>query len=173
MLSVVACSGNAKPVKGVCAVAITRQSLDVRTNPGRFWSLNSARLTCDIWGLKLISFRSTDPGERLCNIWHRSTPSLRACAKSKTAAEGQTTRWFGGKTLQSINHRPHCLHSSITSLSNLSTQRKPSPRTGWAESGCSPRTSRLHSRSPTCPRVFFFFLTLLLLAPQSGSFARC
>lgn len=74
------------------------------------------RLTCDIWGLKLISFRSTDPGERLCNIWHRSTPSRRACAKSKTAAEGHTTRWFGGRTLQSINHRPHCLHSSMVRL---------------------------------------------------------
>ena len=79
------------------------------------------QLTCDIWGLKLISFRSTDPGERLCNIWHRSTPSLRACARSKTAAEGHTTRWFGGRTLQSINQRPHCLHSSISFSERLST----------------------------------------------------
>lgn len=75
--------------------------------------LHRGSLTCDIWGLKLISFRSTDPGERLCNIWHRRTPSLRAWAKSNTAEEGHTTRWFGGRTLQSINHRPHCLHSSI------------------------------------------------------------
>ena len=82
----------------------------------RFLGLFWGRLTCDIWGLKLISFRSTDPGERLCNIWHRSTPSRRACAKSKTAAEGHTTRWFGGRTLQSINHRPHCLHSSMARL---------------------------------------------------------
>lgn len=85
-------------------------------------------LTCDIWGLKLISFRSTDPGERLCNIWHRSTPSRRACAKSKTAAEGHTTRWLGGRTLQSINHRPHCLHSSISAPEDLLAKRvNPSP----------------------------------------------
>lgn len=83
-------------------------------------------LTCDIWGLKLISFRSTDPGERLCNIWHRSTPSRRACARSKTAAEGHTTRWFGGRTLQSINHRPHCLHSSISAPGSLLAKVTPS-----------------------------------------------
>ena len=79
------------------------------------WESNPiiSTLTWDIWGLKLISFRSTDPGERLCNIWHRRTPSRRACARSKTAAEGHTTRWFRGRTLQSINHRPHCLHSSM------------------------------------------------------------
>lgn len=95
----------------------------------RVWGVNQTpiislkfvlhRLTCDIWGLKLISFRSTDPGERLCNIWHRSTPSRSACAKSNTTAEGHTTRWFGGKTLQSINHRPHCLHSSISAPETL------------------------------------------------------
>lgn len=83
------------------------------STPSWFWSLFLERRTCDIWGLKLISFRSTDPGERLCNIWHRSTPSRSAWAKSNTTAEGHTTRWFGGRTLQSINHRPHCLHSSI------------------------------------------------------------
>lgn len=83
------------------------------------------RLTCDIWGLKLISFRSTDPGDRLCNIWHRSTPSRRACAKSKTTAEGHTTRWFGGRTLQSINHRPHCLHSSMSARERLPARSKP------------------------------------------------
>lgn len=89
----------------------------------RFLGLFWGRLTCDIWGLKLISFRSTDPGERLCNIWHRSTPSRRACAKSKTAAEGHTTRWFGGRTLQSINHRPHCLHSSMARLRRSSPHK--------------------------------------------------
>lgn len=69
--------------------------------------------TWDIWGLKLMSLRSMEPGERLCSSWHSSTPSRSACARSKTTAEGQTTRWLGGKTLQSINHRPHCRHSSM------------------------------------------------------------
>lgn len=111
-----------KQRKGVCADS--QDSLRAVCNPHHLqvWSSHRCRLTCDIWGLKLISFRSTDPGDRLCNIWHRSTPSRRACAKSKTAAEGHTTRWFGGRTLQSINHRPHCLHSSISAPEILLTK---------------------------------------------------
>lgn len=115
------------------------------------------RLTCDIWGLKLISFRSTDPGERLCNIWHRSTPSRSACAKSKTAAEGHTTRWFGGRTLQSINHRPHCLHSSMVRLRG-SAPRKVS-RVFGDRLIAAHRPGRLYLR-----RGVFF--TLSPLAPQ-------
>lgn len=60
-----------------------------------------------------MSLRSTEPGERLCSSWHRSTPSRSACARSKTTAEGHTTRWLGGRTLQSISQRPHCRHCSM------------------------------------------------------------
>lgn len=111
-------------------------------SPRRWWLIP----TCDIWGLKLICLRSTDPGDRLCNIWHNSTPSRSAWAKSKTTAEGQTTRWFGGKTLQSMSHRAHCLHSSI-----VMRLRNPSAfffyKAVWLKGHC-PRLWRVHEMLP-------------------------
>lgn len=114
-------------------------------SPGCSWSVP----TCDIWGLKLICFRSTDPGDRLCNIWHKSTPSRSAWARSKTTAEGQTTLWFRGKTLQSISHRAHCLHSSIVTAGRRMKLRKPSGLYGsLAETPrCQKRSGTFHSAS--------------------------
>lgn len=156
------CPGNPKDLNQKQNNAYKRvhaQSQDIAlgcksTHHLQVWSLHG--LTCDICGLKLISFRSTDPGERLCNIWHKSTPSRRACAKSKTAAEGHTTRWFGGRTLQSINHRPHCLHSSISAPETLSSQSNrvlELVRSGTESSG-SRRTRRHYGRFPTCAGCF-------------------
>lgn len=75
-------------------------------------------LTCDICGLRLISFRLMVSGLRLFSSWHRSTPSRRVWAKSKTCAESAVTRWFRGKTLQPISHRLHCLQYSIMRVQN-------------------------------------------------------
>lgn len=49
-------------------------------------------LTCDICGLRLISFRLMVSDLRLFSSWHRSTPSRRVWAKSKTCAESAVTR---------------------------------------------------------------------------------
>lgn len=110
--------------------------------------------TWDIWGLKLMSLRSMEPGERLCSSWHSSTPSRSACARSKTTAEGQTTRWLGGKTLQSINHRPHCRHSSMAAAPlSLSAFLLPPPPPRRSARGCSAPSRRatapLHRRPPS------------------------
>lgn len=84
-----------------------------RTAAHRSPSRRSRTLTWDICGRKLTSLRSMEPGERLCSSWHNRTPSRSAWARSKTTAEGQTTRWLGGRTLQSMSQRPHCRHCSM------------------------------------------------------------
>lgn len=70
-------------------------------------------LTWDICGRKLISLRLMEWLRRLLSSWHSSTPSRSVCARSKTWAVSQVTRWLGGSTLQLISHCPHCFHGSI------------------------------------------------------------
>lgn len=72
-------------------------------------------VTCDICGLRLISFRLMVCGLRLFSSWHSSTPSRRVCAKSNTCAVSAVTRWFAGSTLQLISHVAHCLQYSMLS----------------------------------------------------------
>lgn len=72
-----------------------------------------------------MSFRSMEPGERLCSSWHSRTPSRSACARSKTTAEGHTTRWLGGKTLQSMSQRPHCRHCSMAPAAPVRSPPQP------------------------------------------------
>lgn len=84
-----------------------------RTAAHRGPSRRARTLTWDICGRKLTSLRSMEPGQRLCSSWHNRTPSRSAWARSKTTAEGQTTRWWGGRTLQSMSQRPHCRHCSM------------------------------------------------------------
>lgn len=71
--------------------------------------------TCDICGLRLISFRLMVRGLRLLSSWHSSTPSRRVCARSNTCAVSAVTRWFSGSTLQPISHTAHCLQYSMMS----------------------------------------------------------
>lgn len=85
---------------------------------GSFWAKlkhgwKGSCSTCDIWGLRLISFKLMVWGRRLFRSWHSSTPSRKVCARSNTCALSATTRWFSGSTLQLISHIAHCLQYSM------------------------------------------------------------
>lgn len=75
--------------------------------------VRSDRCTCDICGLRLISFRLMVLGFRLFSSWQSSTPSRRVCARSNTCALSAVTRWFEGSTLQLMSHIAHCLQYSM------------------------------------------------------------
>lgn len=69
--------------------------------------------TWDICGRRLISLRLMEWLRRLLSSWQSRTPSRSVCARSKTWAVSQVTRWLGGSTLQLISHCPHCFQGSI------------------------------------------------------------
>lgn len=111
-------------------------------------------LTWDICGRKLISLRLMEWLRRLLSSWHSSTPSRSVCARSKTWAVSQVTRWLGGSTLQLISHCPHCFHGSIAAT--LRPRRPPlcppppPPRPARPASR-SPAPARPVRRGPTAP----------------------
>lgn len=82
----------------------------------------------------------------MCSSWHRRTPSRSACARSKTTAEGHTTRWLGGRTLQSMSQRPHCRHCSMAPAAPALAAAADGPAGSGQHSGQSAVTARHPAR---------------------------
>lgn len=115
----------------------------------------------------------------MCSSWHRRTPSRSACARSKTTAEGHTTRWLGGRTLQSMSQRPHCRHCSMAPAGPTGSGQR------WSQSaaaaghpararGAQDRggASRGLPQVPRCAAARPLLFLLLLLGLLSGRRSR-
>ena len=127
---------------------VNAQTEQGKDGPGRNFlepiSSIAQKQTWDICGRGLKSFGSTQAGHSWFNKWQISTPSRRACAKSKAVPSLLVALWSDGRIWHCTSHSTHCLHSSAAIFVGLLFVFLPAEQHWLFTTKSTLNTTRLH-----------------------------